>query len=216
MEYCRWCDDMTSEEEWEDIIENHSINYKSYYNEEYQRISLLDEADKEVQLRQLVRVMKEMNILEEMEKQRNKNEIKKQLKSEGVVCKECQYTSGELKKKWEQKFLSHMTEKQKEECYLDEYLWNAFTRGSMKDYLEGDDAKKAFDDEEKDKVYIFWQLEEQVYYLATNNKLSSKHLRLEMGRDIYIVDSDFTWTFLYKHCDKRPIWYKINRQGIHN
>ncbi len=33
MEYYRWCDDMMSEEEWIDIIENHSINYKNYDEE---------------------------------------------------------------------------------------------------------------------------------------------------------------------------------------
>lgn len=210
MEYYRWNDDMITEEEWLDIVSKWSENYRNYCEKERKRINTLDEADRQLQMLQLIRVMDEMIKLEILERERNRNEIKKQLKSEGVVCKECMYTSDEIKSKWQQAFLSHITKEEKEEWYIDMYLWHAFTYGKekMAGYLEGDDARKAFDNEIKDKLYIFWQGEEQVYYLATNNKLRSKHLRFDMGLDIYVVDSNFTWTFLYKHCDKTPIWYK--------
>lgn len=207
MDYYRWCDETITEEEWIKIIEEHSTNYKNYYNEEYKRISALDNVDQKVQLRQMIKVMNEMNILEELEKQRVNNEIKKSLIGEGVEFKECPYTSDELKNKWKQAFLSSMTQKDMEECYLDEYLWNAFTYKKVMGYIEGKDATKLFDNMIKDEIYIFWQGEEKVYYLKTNNKFNSKHLRLER-HDVYIVDSNFTWTFIYKHCDNEPIWYE--------
>ncbi len=210
MDYYRWCDDTITEEKWIEIIEGHSTSYKNYYDEEYKRISVLDKADQEVQLRQMIKVMNEMNMLEELEKQRVRKEIKKHMIDEGVVFKECPYTSDELKKKWKKAFLSSMTQKEMEECYLDEYLWHAFTYRKIVGYLEGKDALKSFDNKIKDEVFIFWQGEEQVYYLKTNNKLSSKHLRLDRC-DVFIVDSNFTWTFLYKHCDNEPIWYEIKK-----
>ncbi|AEY64850.1 hypothetical protein [Clostridium sp. BNL1100] len=51
-----------------------------------------------------------MTKLQEMEKERNRREVEKRLIREGVVFKEAPYTSEELKKKWEQAFLSHMTQ----------------------------------------------------------------------------------------------------------
>ncbi len=208
MNYYKWDDETISEEEWIYILENHSDNFMNYFKKESQRINILDETDQDLQLRQLGRIMGEMTKLQEMEKERNRREVEKKLIIEGVVFKESPYTSEELKKKWEQAFLSHMTQEEKNYCHIDEYLWHSFTYQKMKDYLEGSNAISAFNEEKKDKVFIFWQLQDKVLYLETNNKLSWKYLRLELGHDVYVVDSNFTWTYLLKHMDKRPIWYK--------
>ena len=60
----------------------------------------------------------------------------------------------------------------------------------------------------KINVFIFWQLQDKVLYLETNNKLSWKYLRLEMSNDVYVVDSNFSWTYLIKHFNRKQIWYK--------
>ncbi len=93
--------------------------------------------------------------LEELERLRIRNVIKKQLESERVLIKKCLYTSAEIKKKWELAFLTHMTDTEKEDCHINEYLLHAFTYGKMNDYLEGKDAIKAFNNETKDEIYIF-------------------------------------------------------------
>lgn len=63
-----------------------------------------------------------------------------------------------LEEKWIGAFLPDITQVEREECHLDEYLWHAFT--------------------------------------------------YEKNTD---VDSNFTWTYIYKHCDNESIWYKPNK-----
>ena len=205
MDYYKWND--VTDEEWSDIIHKQSSNYMSYFENENRRISNFEGEEEELQLRQLIEIMGQMNILQEMEKDRVRNIIKEELTKKGVIYKECIYTSEELKNKWLSAFLPNITDKEKTDIYLDQYLWHAFTYHKIENYLEGDNAAIAFDKEKKDEIYMFWQGKEETYHIETKNQLTTRHLRLEQS-DLYIVDSKFTWTYILKHCDDKPIWYK--------
>lgn len=207
--YEHWCDSNLSEEEWNEILEEHSDNYVQYYSNEMRRISRLEEGEQKLQVEQLMRVMDEMNKLEELELERNKRIVKEYLKEIGVELKENSLTAFQLREKWKNTFLSELSEDELKECCIDEYLWHAFTYNKVTNYLEGQEALEAFDKQEKHRIYLFYQLSDDVYFLETHNKLNSKYLRFEKrARDMYIVDEEFTWTYIYKHCDNKPIWYE--------
>lgn len=207
--YEHWCDSNLSEDEWNEILEEHSDNYVQYYSNEMRRISRLEEGEQKLQVEQLMRVMDEMNKLEELELERNKRAVKEHLKEIGVELKESSLTAFQLREKWKNAFLSELSEDELKEYCIDEYLWHAFTYNKVTNYLEGQEALEAFDKQEKHRIYLFYQLSDDVYFLETHNKLNSKYLRFEKrARDMYIVDEEFTWTYIYKHCDNKPIWYE--------
>lgn len=209
MKYDSWCDSNLSEEEWNEILEEHSDNYVQYYANEMQRIARLEEGEQKLQAEQLMRIMDEMQKLEELELDRNERMVKQELQKIGVLFRESQFSAEELREKWKNAFLENMTDEERQECFINEYLWHAFTYNKITNYLEGQEALESFDKQEKQRIYLFYQLSDEVYFLETHNKLNSKYLRFEKrARDMYIVDEEFTWTYIYKHCDNKPIWYE--------
>lgn len=56
-------------------------------------------------------------------------------------------------------------------------------------------------------MYIFWQWSDQVYHVKTDNNLTSRHLRLELTSDLYVIDEDLQWTYVLPHSGDGPIWY---------
>lgn len=209
MKYELWLDDNLTEEEWDDIIESHSDNYQSYLDNEMKRINNLDEMNRNQQIEQLLRVMDEMQKLEELEWKRNESEAQKQAKKAGLEFLKSNYTAEQLREKWKKVFVADLSEDEKKECEIEEFLWNVFTFGMKTDFLEGDEANKAFSNKIKERVYVFYQHEDAVYYIDTHNKLELQYLRFQKrAKDMFLVDEKFTWTFIYKHCDQVPIWYE--------
>lgn len=164
MRYDRWCDSNLSEEEWNEILEEHSDNYVQYYSSEMQRISNLEETERKLQVEQLMCVMSEMNKLEELELERNKRTVIEHLKEIGVELQESSLTAFQLREKWKNTFLSELSEDELKECCIDEYLWHAFTYNKVTNYVEGQEALKLFDKQEKHRVYLFYQLSDDVFF----------------------------------------------------
>ncbi|AWC30480.1 DUF4275 family protein [Bacillus cytotoxicus] len=113
-----------------------------------------------------------------------------------------------FRKRWASHFASHLSEEEKEEIGLYSnhdtcgYLWYMFSY-KKKRYLEGEQAEQAFHGERKNSCYIFYQHCNDVLIIKDANALHAHDLLRETDDlfkgDIYVVDDDFTWTYVKTH-----------------
>lgn len=114
----------------------------------------------------------------------------------------------EIKNKWIEVFAGHLTERERIDAIgMNGYLWHVFSY-DKRDYLEGNDAKKAFDKLRKRGYYVFFEdhiyddydlskYENKAFEVFDWNKAKAKDFNKEY--DIYIVDKYFTWTYVNTH-----------------
>jgi len=109
-----------------------------------------------------------------------------------------------LRNKWVRNFANHLSEREKEDIYLVDsnglvgYLWHLFSF-NKKDYLEGEKAEQAFNNERKGKCYVFFQHSKYALLLEDASMLHTNDLTVEGHTDIYIVDENYNWTFVITH-----------------
>ncbi|WP_378151175.1 DUF4275 family protein [Chungangia koreensis] len=101
-----------------------------------------------------------------------------------------------FREKWEERFAAGIDDKTKKDIYFNRFLWHIFSFGALK-CLEKDEAEAAFDQMEKKNCYLFSQ-----HHIVSFELLNAESLKVEdLGEetDIYVVDEDFTWTFVKTH-----------------
>ena len=112
----------------------------------------------------------------------------------------------EIRNKWIEIFAGNLTERERKEIIIDNHLWYAFN-SEKKDYLEGEDAVEAFNNLRKKGYYVFFDYdryddedlfgyENKVFEVFGWNKMKAEDFSCG---DIYIVDKEFTWTYVYTH-----------------
>lgn len=107
-----------------------------------------------------------------------------------------------LHARWEEAFAGNLTSSEKQEIYLKDdryysgYLWHIFSYEKV-DHLTNDQAIRAFHDQSKKSCYVFYQHSDDVYLIEQGHLLPYELLSKE--EDVYVVDSDFTWTFVITH-----------------
>lgn len=97
---------------------------------------------------------------------------------------------------WQNIFLDGISKEALSEAYIEDFLWHACSYDLIP-YIEGNQAKKKFDSLEKDGIIIFYQEKDICYEVTNASDLKSSDLRNEF--DIYIVDKNFTWTYVNTH-----------------
>lgn len=126
------------------------------------------------------------------------------LKNKNIKVKEIPKWGTYLQKEWEKNFANHLSDKEKRKIYLFDnggfggYLWHLFSY-KKKDCLEGEKAEEAFNNEPKNKCYIFFQDSEYALLLENASMFNTDDLTDETGIDMYIVDKQFRWTFVITH-----------------
>ena len=112
----------------------------------------------------------------------------------------------EIRNKWIEIFAGNLTERERKEISIDNHLWYGFN-SEKKDYLEGEDAVEAFNNLRKKGYYVFFDYdiytyedffgyENKVFEVFGWNKMKAEDFSCD---DIYIVDKEFTWTYVYTH-----------------
>lgn len=77
----------------------------------------------------------------------------------------------EIKDKWIEVFAGHLTERERiDEIGMDSYLWHVFSN-EKRDCLEGNEARKAFDELRKRGYYIFFDDYDDDYLSEYENKV---------------------------------------------
>ena len=111
-----------------------------------------------------------------------------------------------IRNKWIEIFAGNLTERERKEISIDNHLWYGFN-SEKKDYLEGEDAVEAFNNLRKKGYYVFFDYdryddedlfgyENKVFEVFGWNKMKAEDFSCD---DIYIVDKEFTWTYVYTH-----------------
>lgn len=108
----------------------------------------------------------------------------------------------EIKEKYINTFFGNLSAREKKEIHFDQYMWHAFSYEKIK-CIDGEEAIREFAKMDKNEVYIFL---EHDYKVWKEKDLTLKSLfkllndiEKNMAYDCYVVDKDFTWTFITTH-----------------
>ncbi|BAQ08778.1 ATP synthase F1 subunit beta [Bacillus sp. OxB-1] len=103
-----------------------------------------------------------------------------------------------LRKQWEDSFVNHLNDKEKKSIFLHDYgyLWHVFSYERRK-YLKEQEADTAFNKEQKQFCYVFYQHLDDVYILENASYLTAEDFVNE--EDVYVVDKEFNWTYVRTH-----------------
>ena len=107
----------------------------------------------------------------------------------------------EIKEKYIKTFFEKLTTKEKQEIYFEQYMWHAFSYEKIK-CINGEDAINEFAKMKKNEVYVFFEHDDVVWKekdLTLENLFGLLKDSKEYGYDCYVVDKDFTWTFITTH-----------------
>lgn len=105
-----------------------------------------------------------------------------------------------IKKIYINTFFKNLTQKEKEEIYFEQYMWNVFSYNKIQ-AKKGSEAIEELRKHKENDVYIIFQKKEEVleekditYEQIYNNVLKNK-----WNTDCYIIDKNFKWTFVVTH-----------------
>ncbi|MDP5277028.1 DUF4275 family protein [Chengkuizengella axinellae] len=143
---------------------------------------------------------------------KNRYDFKDEMKSKGVIVNYLD-SAEKLKRQWEEKFTSCISKNKKDEIYLYQYLWHVFSY-ELLPHEEKENAIKAFDNEKKNKCYVFYQNQNHItgFPLKLENAEKIKAEDFKGEQDLYIVDENFTWTYVQTHEQEwglGPYFYKL-------
>ena len=122
-----------------------------------------------------------------------------------------------IAEQWDKEFDALVSEEAKEnkKNYSDQFKWHLFSFDLLP-ALTGDEAKAAFDKEEKHELYLFFEYAEQTYIIGNANLLTAKDIDelfeksdLESS-DFYFFDPLNSWTYVIPHEEEElgPYFYK--------
>ena len=78
-------------------------------------------------------------------------------------------------------------------------LWHLFTWGNVS-CLQGDDARKVFDELQYDTAIRFYDgYAGHIEKVSVIDKISAKKVDKDRESDVYIVAEDFSWTYVRTH-----------------
>lgn len=121
-----------------------------------------------------------------------------------------------IAEQWDKEFDALVSEEAKEnkKNYSDQFKWHLFSFDLLP-ALTGNEAKAAFDKEEKHELYLFFEYAEQTYIIGNANLLTAKDIDelfeksdLESS-DFYFFDPLNSWTYVIPHEEELgPYFYK--------
>ena len=141
----------------------------------------------------------------------------KQLTKNNIKFKEFLYYAPYFRKRWEDAFVHHLNEREKDEIYLHGdrysrgYLWHVFCN-DKRPYLMQALANEAFNAQKKTKCYVFHQRLPEV--IVIEHAAALKAIHFEQEEDIYIVNEDFTWTYVVTHHSDLGPYYSEVEDGL--
>ena len=117
------------------------------------------------------------------------------------VVKYNEMSEEEIIKKWLKVFGKSVDKKLIEEHVTSygNHLWHLFSWGEVP-CLQGDDAKRAFDEQEYEEAIRFYDgYANHIEKVCVINKVSAKSVDKDKASDVYIVAKDFSWTYVRTH-----------------
>jgi len=117
------------------------------------------------------------------------------------VVKYNEMSEDELIKKWLKVFGENVDKKLIED-HVTSYgnlLWHLFTWGEVP-CLQGEDARKAFDELQYEEAIRFYDgYAGHIEKASVIEKITAKAVDKDKASDVYIVGKDFSWTYVRTH-----------------
>lgn len=114
----------------------------------------------------------------------------------GIVLEKSEISSKTIKSKWSNVFASGLTKEDKKKIYFSSYMWHIYSY-EVKQALVKEKARRAFNRKAKNHVYVFFQNQDEVYYIENAKEL--KAADFDMEADVYIMDAEMKWTYIHTH-----------------
>ncbi len=122
---------------------------------------------------------------------------KQNLANKGITIDYNDGDSDIILKRWEATFAT-VSKQTKEEIHYESFKWHLYSYQKLP-YLEGDAARKAFDEMTKTDVYFMYEGTPLVQvYKNAYNMVSTD---IDNQQDIYLFDQTFSWTYIHTHED---------------
>ncbi len=107
-----------------------------------------------------------------------------------------------FRKAWEEVFAGHLSKKEKEQIFLDQFLWHACSWG-VTACAAGEEAVALFMQQDKDRCIIFYQFIDKAYSVGNAKNLALTDLPYDSFNmdlnDLYVMDEKQKWTFVMTH-----------------
>lgn len=132
----------------------------------------------------------------------NNLDLVKLLKTKRIKVIEIPKWGTYLRKRWEDHFVHHLSNEEKQSIYLygdrwsAGYLWHVFSYERRKS-LKEEKADRAFNSINKNGCFVFYQHSDDAYILENAKALSADDFSNE--EDVYVVDKEFNWTYVVTH-----------------
>ncbi|MBQ2879387.1 MAG: DUF4275 family protein [Anaerotignum sp.] len=190
-------------------MENKLINDKSYFKELETACDISDESEKELRL-SLLRKIQDAALEWECHIQKySYKQFCKELMERGIRFTPVDDRT--TKTNWTKLFAASISKEDRKKVYFEQYRWHLFSY-KLLDAMTGDEARAAFDAEQKDSVYLFWQHTPKAY-LAENAHLFKAadfdHNFIPFS-DFYLFSPEGKWTYIHtpeSMCG--PYFYKL-------
>ncbi|WP_088043267.1 DUF4275 family protein [Bacillus sp. EAC] len=127
------------------------------------------------------------------------------LKNKKMLITEIPKWGNYLRYNWELNFANNLSISEKNNIYLDAYLWHIFSWEKV-NCIKGDQANNEFDKIKKKSCYIFYQHHNYAMIIENANKIKVADFIDE--EDVYVVDSDFNWTYVKTHGEDFGPYFK--------
>jgi hypothetical protein len=131
------------------------------------------------------------------------------LTDKGVLITEKIEEAEDILATWEQTFAKNISEEKKESIYYEQFKWHLFSY-EIQDCLKESDAREAFDQVQKDEVYVMYENSPWVFLYKNASKIVAANF--DSQQDIYLFDKNLTWTYVHTHesmCG--PYFYSLSR-----
>lgn len=136
--------------------------------------------------------------------------FKKGLLDKGVAVTQLFREAEDIIESWDNVFARNISEETKESIYYDQYKWHIFSY-KMKNCLEQEAARDAFDAVSKDEIYVMYQ--DLPYIFLYQNASQVVSTDFDSEQDIYLFDRTFTWTYVHTHESMLgPYFFKVDRE----
>ena len=190
------------------------LNLMEYYTVEEEFSRFEDETEREIRLELLEKVMNaamdlDVHISEYLyEKKRG------QLEERGIHFERVERDP--VVKSWDAVFDSLVSPEEKAAAkhYSNQFRWHLFSFELLK-AVTGEEAKKRFDETEKDELYLFYDYDDSCYRVAGASELTTKDIEelSEYGKfdsaDKYFFDPKGKWCYVVTHEDTcGPYFYR--------
>ena len=98
---------------------------------------------------------------------------------------------------WDDLFAAKIPQAVRDEIHYEQFKWHLFSYNKLSALLS-DQARAAFNQQEKDTAYVLFQYENRAYRLENASLLKAEDFDVDSS-DVYIFDEQRRWTYIHTH-----------------